>query len=349
MPNLKLTENERSIKVYFSTVVRSAPLEKGGEFVLLDWQTKTVEAKVPLFPTNPSFKDPNARGNGRGGRGIEFLDGDVVVATYHTLKVYDRNLNHKRNISHPLMAAIHEICAHGDKKIAVSSTAVDAVLIIDSETGKAVRQYWPREMPNLQRELNLTPLPIDKQADNRLKFLSQDFSTNLSPLRVNAVATLQGETYALFNSIAVIANLDKDQVIVQDKAFKHGHNLLFLEDGTVMVNNTSHCNIRAYNLRTGKLKNVINLTDFNMVKSLIHKHKRGYLAKGLLKILLLHKISVPRPVFVRGLDRLDGLLFVGISPASILCIDLQSGELVDSFSYSDDVSVCIHGLRVLAE
>ena len=349
MPNLKTAKSGRSIKVYFSTVNRAAPIEKGGEFLLLDWKTKTIEAKDCLYPTNPGIVDPNPRGNARGGRGIEVIGDEVVVATYHTLKIYDRKLHHKRDISHPLMAALHEICADGKNKIAVSSTALDAVLVIDLGSEKLVREYWPREMPNLQRRLGLTPKQIDKQADNRTKFLIPGLSKNLSPLHLNAVAVRQGEMYALFNSLGVIVNLDRDEVIIQDKALRHGHSLLFLEDGTVMVNDTLRRNVHTYNLQTGALKNVINLTDFNRVKSLVYKHQIGYLAKGLLKKLFFRQLSVPRPVFVRGLDRLDNLLFVGISPASILCIDLTSGKLVDSFSYSSNVSACIHGLRVYAE
>lgn len=337
------------IKVYFSTVNRAAPLEKGGEFVLLDWDTKTVEAVVPIYPTNPSITDPNPRGNARGARGIEFSGEDVIVATYHTLKVYDRALNHKRDISNPLMSAIHEICAVGNGNIAVSSTALDAVLIIDRETKSAVRQYWPREMPNLQRQMNLTPRKIDKQADNRVTFLEPDPVTNTSHLHLNAVAVWQGEIYALFNSFGVIANLDRDEVVIQDRTLKNGHNLLFLEDGTVMVNDTVRRNIRAYDIRTGKLKRAIHLPDFSIVRSLIYKYQIEYFARGLLKKLFLPQLSVPRPVFVRGLDRLDDMLFAGISPATILCIDLKSGKLAASFSYSNNVSACVHGLRVFAE
>ena len=65
--------------------------------------------------------------------------------------------------------------------------------------------------------------------------------------------------------------------------------------------------------------------------------------------LVLISISVTCMHCLRGLDRLGDLLFVGISPASILCINRQSGALVDSYCYSDDVATCIHGLRVLAE
>jgi len=56
--------------------------------------------------------------------------------------------------------------------------------------------------------------------------------------------------------------------------------------------------------------------------------------------------SVAHPIFVRGLDLADNHIFVGISPATILCVNYQTGELVDLFPFSDDVRVCIHGLKI---
>ena len=54
---------------------------------------------------------------------------------------------------------------------------------------------------------------------------------------------------------------------------------------------------------------------------------------------------IAKPLFVHGLDLVGTRLFVGFSPASIACIDLTTGDLVDQ--YSDDVRVCVHGLRLV--
>jgi hypothetical protein len=335
-------------KVYFSTVVRAAPLKHGGEIVLLDWHQKTIEAKKSIYPANPEIQDPNPRGNARGGRGIDILGDLVFVASYHTLKVYDLNLHHQRDISHPLMVGLHEVQAGSDGRVLVSSTGIDAVLAVDIETGQADQQYWPRERSCFQHELNLSPLEIDKQADNRTRFLEEKHARSPDHLHLNAVATWRGETYALFNAFGVVANLDRDEIVLQDRALRRGHNLLIEEDGSVIVNDTFGRAVRVYDLCTGKSERVISLTKFRLVRRSIVRHQLGYLAKGVLKKLLLHQVSAPRPAFVRGLDRLGDLLFVGISPATILCVDRESGELIDSYRYSNDVAVCVHGLRVLA-
>jgi hypothetical protein len=349
LPTSDVPNAAQSLKVCFSTVVRAAPLENGGEVVLLDWQDKTVEAKRPIYPTRPEIEDPNPRGNARGGRGIEVTDGGVIVASYHTLRVYDRELRHLRDVSHPLMAGLHEIRSDDNGQIAVSSTSIDAVLVMDLASGRAVRQYWPREMPGLQRDLDLTPLQIDKKVDNRTRFLATKHARDPSHLHLNSADTWRGEMYALFNAFGVIANLDRDEILIQDEALRHGHSLLIKDNGTALVNNTFGRAVCIYDLHTRTLKRTISLTKFGLVRHLILKHQLSYLARGILKRLLFPQLSAPRPVFVRGLDRVGDLLFVGISPAAILCIDWRSGELVDFYRYSEDVAVCIHGLKVLTE
>src|SRR5437588_12112502 len=51
-----------AMRVFLSTVVRGAPMEKAGELISLDWEKKKVLKRLPIFPSNPSLDDPNARG-----------------------------------------------------------------------------------------------------------------------------------------------------------------------------------------------------------------------------------------------------------------------------------------------
>ena len=39
------------------------------------------------------------------------------------------------------------------------------------------------------------------------------------------------------------------------------------------------------------------------------------------------------------------LMYVGFAPAAIVCIDFNTGRMVDVFQYSSDIQVCVHGLR----
>jgi len=349
MSILEASELNTSIKLYFSTVVRGAPQRNGGEIVLIDWNNKIVEARHPVFPSNPDLNDPNPRGNARGGRGIEFFEDNVIVANYHTLQIYDRRLRHKRDVSHPLFVGLHETFSNGNGRIWVSSTSIDVVLGMDIKNNRAFQQYWPRETANFQHELNLIPLEIDKGDDNRTKFLEKKHAKHPSHLHLNAIANWNGELYGLFNSFGVIANLDKEEIVIQDNSLRHPHNLIVDEDGTAIVNNTYKHAIHIYDLYERKLVRTINLTEFELVRRLLLKGQLQYYLRGLLKKLFANQINVPRPVFLRGLDRIGHYLFVGISPATVLCIDLRSGKLLDYFSYTDKVNVCIHGLKVLVE
>jgi hypothetical protein len=349
MSNFRSANHGTPYKVYFSTVIRSSQPEKGGEIVMVDWQSKTVKARQPVYPTNPNMNDPNPRGNTRGGRGIEYLGNEVVVANYHTLKVYDQNLNHLRDISHPLFAGLHETFSNGNGCIWSTSTAIDAVIGIDIKNNDFSQQYWPREMPGFQHELNLIPLEIDKQIDNRTRFLGKKHNLHPSHLHLNAVAIWNGEMYGLFNSFGVIANLDKGEIVIKDKSLRHPHNLYIEEDGTAVVNNTFDRSIHIYNLHARKLERKIKLTNFGIVRRLYLKDQINYLIRGFLKLTFVPQINAPRPVYLRGLDKIGDLLFVGISPATILCIDVKNCELLDSYSYSSDVNNCIHGLKVVVE
>jgi hypothetical protein len=57
--------------------------------------------------------------------------------------------------------------------------------------------------------------------------------------------------------------------------------------------------------------------------------------------------SVAKPLFVQGLARREDTLFIGVSPAAILQVDVATGALVDAYQYSSNVHACIHGLAVL--
>lgn len=333
-------------RLYFSTVVRSALPARGGELVCLDWESKRVLGRVPIAALDPELHDPNPRGNTRGGRGIALVGDEVIVASYHTLHCFDRELRPRRDLSHPLMAGLHEVFATGRGSLWVSSTAIDAALEIDLAGGRALRELWPREQPGLASALGLSPLAIDKGADNRARFVAGDHLRDRSHLHLNAVAERGGEVYALFNRQGVIANLSRDRVAVRHRSLRKGHNLWIDPDGTAWWNDTSGRRVCAVSLAGDGSRRRVPLLRYPEVARVARRlDRRRRLLMRLQKWGLLRR-QPPLPIFVRGLARRDGHLFVGISPAAILQIDEQSGALVDAFWYSRDVHCCVHGLAV---
>jgi len=332
----------------FGTVVRAAPIAEGGELVLLDWATKTVEARVPIRPRNPTIEeDPNPRGNGRGCRGIRQVDDRIVASTYHTLEQYDLQLNQVDALSDGLMVGLHEIALTDRGTVCVTSTAIDAAVEYDVEAGERVHTHWPRERDTFQDALGLDPLDIDKAADNRLRFLDPSATDSASHLHLNAVEIHDGSLYALFNAYGVVANLTAGEVVLQHNHLQGGHNLIIGDDGRAVVNDSFGKAIRIYDLDAGDLRRTLDLTDYEWVRALIRSEIPAYWGKEALRKIGLLESSVAKPLFVRGLVRREDTLFVGVSPAAILQIDLATGALVDAYQYSSDVHVCVHGLALV--
>ncbi|MCZ6783473.1 MAG: hypothetical protein O7G30_09200 [Proteobacteria bacterium] len=332
--------------LYFSTVIRNAPPDRGGELVCLDWDAKRVEATVPIAARNPTLDDPNPRGNTRGGRGVAVVGDEVVVASYHTLRVFDRGLAPQRDLTHPLMAGLHEVTPTGRGSVWVTATAIDAALEIDLESGKALREFWPREQPGLQRELGLAPLDVDKSADNRARFAAGDHLGDASHLHLNAVAEHDGDVLALFNRLGAVASLSEDRVVVRDGAIRKGHNLL-VDGNRLWVNDTPGRRLFAFDLSSGGRERKISLMKLDAVSERARPLDRRYRIARFLHERGLRRVAPPLPIFLRGLARAGDRLFVGISPAAILCLDAASGRLRDTFQYSNDVHTCIHGLTVV--
>ena len=91
-------ESRPEMDVFFSTVVREAPIENGGELVRVNWQSLQVEKTSPLTPDEVA-NDPNPRGNTRGGRGIARVGDLLCVATYNSISVVDRDLTPVNKLS----------------------------------------------------------------------------------------------------------------------------------------------------------------------------------------------------------------------------------------------------------
>ena len=154
--------------VWFGTVIRAAPVQRGGSLVKLDWDSKQVVREVPIVPSDPALDhDPNERGNVRGCRGIQVVGDEVVAADYHTLQIFDHDLNPVRRLSHGQMVGLHEIQAV-DGSMWVTATTLDAALKFDMASGALEAEFWPREMPAFQQALDVEPLPVDKTSGDQL-------------------------------------------------------------------------------------------------------------------------------------------------------------------------------------
>ena len=336
--------------VFFTTVIRQASPSEGGEVVKLDWDSKKVLAVQPIVPTDPPVSATNTRGGTRGGRGILIPNGNVIVASYHSLHSFDLDLSPQRRISNHTFANLHEIC-NQDHSIWATSTEIDAAVQVDKE-GKTLETWWPRDDAVTAQRFGLTPLKIDKDADNRTAH-EELGSGDPSHVHINAVAIApDGRPLMLLNRFGAVIKLHPTEVFIVKPNMRGCHNLLVTKSGHLMVSNTLQRSVDIFD-QQGTLHKRIMLEDlapvarilrrltWTRIKCWLAKHGRPH---KLFHSMFLHAVS-SRPVFVRGLcETPNGNILVGISPAAIIELDWKSGKLVDFFSYSDDVNVCVHGM-----
>jgi hypothetical protein len=348
--------------VFFTTVVRSAPVSTGGELIKLDWELKKIVHKVPIVPIDPEIsEDPNPRGNTRGGRGVLIRGDQLLVATYHSLHVYDLGLNFKYKISHPLFVGLHEICQDA-KGVYVSSTAIDcAIKVYLAE--KINKSWWPRESEFLQRYLGFSPLRIDKSIDNRLRYLNKDHLRDESHLHLNAVCCYNGKLYALFGRLGIVYNLTDDKILVENKKMKGFHNLIMTDQNIIMLH-TAKRRLMLYK-PDGTFIKSINLLNFKEIRKIYHKAngnisdlikfiEKKTCGERILNFLsrrsfalnqIIHRNRVANPIFARGLFLVDNSrALIGLSPATIIEIDFVRERLLDYYQYSENVAIAPHGL-----
>ena len=317
--------------VFFDTVRRKKPVNDGGELIKMDWTSKRIMRVIPVFPTDPDIgNDPNPRGNSRGGKGIAISDSDLFVGTYHSILVFDFDLNLQRKITNNLFVNIHEICLAGED-IWVSPTAIDCAVMVNQK-GETIKSWWPREETLLQKKFGLFPMEIEKEIDNRMLHLHAESSSKESHTHLNCITKHAEQTFVLLNKLGIFVQIEPEfRIVVEDQNIRGAHSAKITETGDQMLLCGSFNNsVMLYDLEDGCLINKIELLDFEEIRNLYDKYPDEPYSKS---------------IFVRGLEIIDsGKVLVGISPASILEVDVLNNKLLDFYQYSFDVGDAVHGL-----
>jgi hypothetical protein len=338
------------MNVYFSTVMRAAPLDRGGELVKVDWNSKSVLHRVPIVPRDPDVVDPNPRGSTRGGRGVLTNGTHVYVASYHSLEVFDRDLRPVNRVSNRLFAGLHELDWEQDN-IWAAATCIDCAVQIDKE-GKLLNFWSPRSDDVTRKRFDLPPLHINPETDNRTCNVGIS-TTAPGHVHLNAVAMQGDRPLVLLNRFGCLVRLNPTEILVDDPALRGCHNILVQQDGKIMINDTVNRAIRVYD-PDGRPLNTIELLKFPEVERIRKKLKFRELACWLNKHGRPHRLfyrltasfAVARPLFVRGLCLTGrGTVLVGFSPATIIELDNEGKRVLDLMQYAEDPRVCIHGIR----
>lgn len=331
--------------LFFSTLFRYAPNKtRAGELVKFNWESKRVIRKTPIISRTIQFDDPNPRGNSHGGRGVAVIGDRVVVAGYCELQVYDTELNFLYPITHHQMAGLHEVFHESGNRLWIVSTTLNTALLIDICTGEVLQLIWPQEISTFRKHWNLELENIDKNADNRIRFLAADVFKNKSHLHFNAIYVWQGDVYGLFNRFGAVVNLSREKIILEDPAIKGAHNLFINDDGIIFINDTRNQGVNLYGMN-GRFIKRINLLPFHKASRIVPWYKITNPIRNVTNRAGLTKQQVVTAFHVRGLDIHNELLFCGISPAALLCLDWKTKKFIGSYDYSDDVRIAVHGLK----
>ncbi len=115
----------------------------------------------------PAYRevDTNPRGGMRGSRGISFNGDQIALANASVIFRYDNHWNLQGIISHPSMAAIHDVMFQ-DASLWVASARNDLVFQFDAQ-GQPVRHFYLREPSPANRRMEWKPSILLNAGDIR--------------------------------------------------------------------------------------------------------------------------------------------------------------------------------------
>jgi len=323
--------------VITSTIRFAPPGEASGYFRVLALEEGSTSFIAPLPESLYRAHDPNPRGGQRGGRGVSVHGGRLVLANAERMFVLDTSWQLVDEISHPLMANVHDLLAE-ERGIWVTATGCDALLLMGWDG--QLEDYWMfRDNRRLVRKLDFPrgSLPrFDPSLDYRDPRLRYE---RFNTVHVNGVArgsegllVMLGRVYSLReqtwrDASSVVVSLSeagarltssKASIVCRRDGIDVPNHNVAEEDGLVIVNDSNRNCLVAYDPRRNEER---------------------------------HVVPVPgRPAFARGLARIGPRLWLvgSQAPAAVYAVDLERGEIVASYALDAAENETIYAISPLA-
>jgi hypothetical protein len=173
-------------RVVVTSIVRMAwPDQVSANLRVLDLASGRVTFVTAVPESVWRADDPNPRGGVRGARGVSAHGGRLVLANSERLFLFDTSWRLTRQVTHPLMGAVHDVLAE-ERGIWLTCAACDALLLV-SWDGELEDWWTLQDHPELVRELGLPRRPgLDLALDYRDPRLVPGSTFNR--IHLNAVA-----------------------------------------------------------------------------------------------------------------------------------------------------------------
>jgi hypothetical protein len=307
-------------RVVITSTVRSAPVGQIGGYVrVLDLELGRVSFVAPIAESLYRAVDPNPRGGQRGGRGVSVHDGRLVVGNAEHMFVFDRSWRLLEDITHGLMANIHDLLAE-ERGLWVTASGCDA-LVLMGWNGQLL-DFWDfRGDKQLVEELGFPSSsmpPFDPSHDYRNPRVRGDMTHTV---HINSVARGIDGVLVVFGWIHDLSD-----------ERPHGESVIvrLSDDGPRLAGGTASIVHRqaALTVPNHNAAEVGDLMVFNDTN-------RGCLVAHDLR-LDDERAAVPipgQPGFARGLARIgSNLWLVGSQePLALYAVDLDTGRVVTSY------------------
>lgn len=322
-------------RVVITTTVRSAQAgQVGGYLRVLDLERGRVSFVAPMPDSLYQHVDPNPRGGLRGGRGVAAHGDRLVIGNAERMFVFDPDWKLTDDITHPLMANIHELHAD-DRGLWVTATGCDALLLIGWDG--TLQDFWSfRDNDQLVEELGFprSSPPLDPSQDYR----DPRRRGRTHTIHINAVTRASEGLLVSFGRMHGFFEPDGGESVIvrlMDDAPRLAAASASIVDRRPAPGMPNH--------NVAEESDLVILNDSNRGVLVAHDWRRGEEQRA---------VMIPgNPSFARGLARLGpSLWLVGSqAPLAIYAVDLEQRKIVDTYLLGGVENETVYGICPLPD
>jgi hypothetical protein len=293
-----------------SHIVRSAKRVSHGGLYLVDLNSNKYKCVIDW---NEKI-NWSGRGADRGLRGICIYKDNVIVASSSSIVFYSFDFKRRASYSNEYLESCHETYIHKDK-LYLSSTGRDVILCFDLLSRKFIKGYSVRGLKSI-KEFN----PLQ----------SVDIPTG-DRHHINNVFVNDSGIFFSGTNQPRLFKIDKQKIISFSQIPKGTHNTRFLNENSLIMNDTKNNQILITDKKNGSIKKRYSIKRIP--------------AKDMTNTHLTQNIS--RQPFGRGLALKGDWIIGGSTPGMISLYDMKrANSNIKNVFISNDLCMSIHGLEI---